>query len=67
MHGSFKPDGRCPDRERPPQRAAGPTPDDDPREVTAPDIRAGTREWWERYWTDALEGLKRYLEEGEGI
>jgi hypothetical protein len=27
----------------------------------------GSREWWERYWTDALERLKRYLEEGEQI
>ena len=26
-----------------------------------------SREWQERYWTDALERLKRYLEEGEQI
>jgi len=27
------------------------------------DLDPGTREWWERFWTDALERLKRYLEE----
>jgi hypothetical protein len=27
------------------------------------DIDPGTREWWERLWTDALKRLKRYLEE----
>jgi hypothetical protein len=27
------------------------------------DLDPGTREWWERFWTDALERLKRYLDE----
>jgi hypothetical protein len=26
-------------------------------------LHPGTREWWERFWTDAMERLKRYLEE----
>jgi hypothetical protein len=26
-------------------------------------LHPGTREWWERFWTDALERLKRYLEQ----
>ena len=39
--------------------------DDDVRGLPAPDVRPGTREWWERYRTEALEALKQQLEGGE--
>jgi hypothetical protein len=43
-------------------RHSPPTPK--PREQDGRgDIDPGTREWWERFWTDALKRLKRYLEE----
>jgi len=33
------------------------------RRASAPDIPPGRHEWWEQYWTDALERLKRHLEQ----
>jgi hypothetical protein len=31
------------------------------------EMRQGSREWWERHWTNALEQLKRHLEDGDPI
>lgn len=44
-------------------------PPDDPRRTNGEEptleMRPGTREWWENHWTEALNALKRYLEQGE--
>jgi hypothetical protein len=69
VHGSFQPqsDGRSNGHKPTRQDVARRTTDDAPRAEAAPDIPPGTREWWERHWTESLEALKRYLEEREGI
>jgi hypothetical protein len=68
VRGSFE--------QRPDRRLTGRQPDpyDGPRHTTAPrpsgervpDLGPETREWWERYWTEALEALTRQVEGGEG-